>query len=209
MGERMLRRLRYELFDRVLRFPHLPFPQGEAGRNRHHDQGRGGAARRLHRRRLRAAGLPRRPGADRARLHPDPEHLARPRHRRRPGAAGWPSSRRCGKPVLQLGKERQITARQLAGRIAECVDGAADDPRPRHLELRARRHRRAAGRASSTSASSSISCKFAVKFLNNLLAQMTPFLFYLVGGYLGDHRAISTSAASSRSSPPTRICPAR
>ena len=31
---------------------------------------------------------------------------------------------------------------------------------------------------------SSTSCKFAVKFLNNLLAQVTPFLFYLVGGYL-------------------------
>ena len=50
LGERMLRRLRFELFDKVLRFPLSPFPQGEAGRNRHHDQGRGGAAGRLHRR---------------------------------------------------------------------------------------------------------------------------------------------------------------
>ena len=53
-----------------------PFPQGQAGRARHHDQGRGGAARRLHRRRLRAAGLPRRPGADGARLHPGAEPVA-------------------------------------------------------------------------------------------------------------------------------------
>src|SRR5262252_6863649 len=30
------------------------------------------------------------------------------------------------KPVLTLGRRRQITARQLAGRIAECVDGGAE-----------------------------------------------------------------------------------
>ena len=39
--------------DRVLRFPLPQFSPREAGRNRHHDQGRGGAPRRLHRRCLR------------------------------------------------------------------------------------------------------------------------------------------------------------
>ena len=36
-----------------------------------------------------------------------------------------------------------------------------------------------------------------VKFLNNFLSQVTPFLFYLVGGYL----AISGSWTSARWSP--------
>ncbi len=87
------------------------------------------------------------------------------------------------RPVLRLGKERQLTARQLAGRIAECVDGAptvhvhdtsnyerADiaDRLGRIFDIRFRLYQ----------------LKFAVKFLNNLLAQLTPFLFYLIGGYL-------------------------
>ena len=37
---------------------------------------------------------------------------------------------------------------------------------------------------SSRSASISINKKFVVKFWNNFLAQVTPFVFYLVGGYL-------------------------
>ncbi|HUL09291.1 MAG TPA: ABC transporter transmembrane domain-containing protein [Candidatus Acidoferrum sp.] len=87
------------------------------------------------------------------------------------------------KPVLRLGRERQLTARQLAGRIAECVDGVsvihvhdtsnferADivDRLGLIFDIRFRLYQ----------------LKFAVKFLNNLLAQLTPFLFYLVGGYL-------------------------
>ena len=51
---------------------------------------------------------------------------------------------RLRKPVLVLGRQRQLTARLLAGRIAETVDGYQRDPRPRHLQLRARRHLRAA-----------------------------------------------------------------
>ena len=33
---------------------------------------------------------------------------------------------RLRKQVLMLGKARQLTARQLAGRIAECVDGSVE-----------------------------------------------------------------------------------
>ena len=51
---------------------------------------------------------------------------------------------RLRKPVLVLGRQRQISARQLAGRIAETADGVQRDPRPRRGQLRARRHRRAA-----------------------------------------------------------------
>ena len=55
LGERMLRRLRYQLVDRVLRFPVLAIPSRAQFRNRHDDQGRGRSARRLHRRGLRDA----------------------------------------------------------------------------------------------------------------------------------------------------------
>ena len=87
------------------------------------------------------------------------------------------------KPVLRLGRERQLTARQLAGRIAESVDGATvihvhDTSNFERADVVGRlglifgiRFRL-------------YQLKFAVKFLNNLLAQVTPFLFYLVGGYL-------------------------
>ena len=85
--------------------------------------------------------------------------------------------------VLILGKQRQITARQLAGRVAELVDGAGEvhahdtsnyeradisDRLGLIYRIRFEIYQR----------------KFAVKFLNNFLAQLTPFLFYLIGGYL-------------------------
>jgi putative ABC transport system ATP-binding protein len=85
--------------------------------------------------------------------------------------------------VLILGRQRQITARQLAGRVAELVDGAVEvhahdtsnferadiaDRLGLIYRIRFEIYQR----------------KFAVKFLNNFLAQLTPFLFYLIGGYL-------------------------
>jgi putative ABC transport system ATP-binding protein len=84
---------------------------------------------------------------------------------------------------IRLGKERQLASRQLAGRIGEIVESSpairahGTDPYERseigsrlaglffiRLDLYNR--------------------KFAVKFLNNLLAQLTPFFFYTVGGWL-------------------------
>jgi putative ABC transport system ATP-binding protein len=87
------------------------------------------------------------------------------------------------RPVLRLGRERQLTARQLAGRIAECVDGAAaihvhDTSNFERADIVAR-----LGRIF-TIRFKLYQLKFSVKFLNNLLAQLTPFFFYLVGGYL-------------------------
>lgn len=85
--------------------------------------------------------------------------------------------------ILELGRQRQLTARQLAGRIAENVDGAveihANDTSNyeradivNRLEtiflIRFELYQR----------------KFFVKYLNNMLSQTTPFLFYLIGGYL-------------------------
>jgi putative ABC transport system ATP-binding protein len=83
---------------------------------------------------------------------------------------------------LRLGRQRQLESRRLAGRISELVDaapvlhvhgiggyGRADigDRLGRLFSIRALLYRR----------------KFAVKYLNNLLAQITPFVFYTIGGY--------------------------
>lgn len=84
---------------------------------------------------------------------------------------------------LRLGKMRQLASRKLAGRVGEVVEGitaiqvhdtrrfeSADMGRRlgELFDIRFKLYKR----------------KFAVKFLNNLLAQFTPFLFFAVGGYL-------------------------
>jgi len=89
---------------------------------------------------------------------------------------------RLRRELLRLGKQRQIASRRLAGRVAEVVDGieavhvhnAAAWERAEIggrlyelFDIRFRIYRR----------------KFMVKFLNNLLAQLTPFFFYSIGGY--------------------------
>ena len=85
--------------------------------------------------------------------------------------------------LRQLALQRQLTARELSGRVSETVDGAVD------IRLN----------DSSNFERSDIStrlakiffirfnfykAKFLIKFLNNFLAQFTPFVFYLGGGFL-------------------------
>ena len=87
------------------------------------------------------------------------------------------------KRLLVLAKERQLTARQLAGRIAECVDGvveihAHDTSNYERAEISSRLGKMFLIRFEL------FQRKFMIKFVNNFLSQMTPFLFYLVGGYL-------------------------
>jgi putative ABC transport system ATP-binding protein len=89
---------------------------------------------------------------------------------------------RLRKPILQLGKMRQLQARELAGRVGEIVDGGqdirvhgtsnwerADIVRRlgRIFDIRFELYQR----------------KYFVKSLNNFIAQLTPFIFYAVGGY--------------------------
>jgi putative ABC transport system ATP-binding protein len=84
--------------------------------------------------------------------------------------------------LIALGRERQLTARHLAGRVTEMVDGInairvngtsnyerADISHRLGFifDIRYQIYKR----------------KFLVKFLNNFLAQLTPFLFYMIGGY--------------------------
>jgi len=90
---------------------------------------------------------------------------------------------RMRRKLLVLAKQRQLGARQLAGRIAECVDGVAEihahdtsnyeraefsDRLGRLFRIRFEFYQR----------------KFFIKFLNNFLSQVTPFIFYSIGGYL-------------------------
>ena len=85
--------------------------------------------------------------------------------------------------LLVLSRERQIATRQLAGRVAECVDGvveihAHDTSNYERAEFSARLGRLFLIRFEYYQR------KFLIKFINNLLSQVTPYLFYLVGGYL-------------------------
>ena len=182
MGERMLRRLRYELFDRCMRFPQIAFrkvkPAEVATMIKDEVEPLGGFI---------------------GDAFVQPAFLG--------GQAltalafilvqsVWLGSvaiaillvqaiviPKLRKKILILGKERQLTARALAGRVAETIDGSPDihihdtsnweradivERLGKIFVIRFQLYQR----------------KFAVKFLNNLLAQVTPFLFYLVGGYL-------------------------
>ena len=85
--------------------------------------------------------------------------------------------------LLSLARQRQLTARQLAGRIAEVADGAAeihahDTSNYERAEISARLGRIFRIRFEFYQR------KFLIKFLNNFLSQVAPFVFYLVGGYL-------------------------
>src|SRR5262245_12510736 len=85
--------------------------------------------------------------------------------------------------LIRLGKERQLTARQLAGRVGEIVDGvssvhAHDTSNYERADIADRLGKIFKIRYAL------YQWKFFVKFLNNFLAQLTPFLFYAIGGYL-------------------------
>ena len=85
--------------------------------------------------------------------------------------------------LLVLGKEQQLTARDLAGRVAEVVDGIAevrtnDATNYERADISHRLGRIYFIRYELYQR------KFFVKFLNNFLAQLTPFLFFLIGGAL-------------------------
>jgi putative ABC transport system ATP-binding protein len=89
---------------------------------------------------------------------------------------------RLRRELLRLGKQRQLASRELAGRIGEVLDGievvhvhnAHSWERAeignrlfRLFDIRVKIYNR----------------KFVVKFINNFLSQLTPFFFYAVGGY--------------------------
>lgn len=86
-------------------------------------------------------------------------------------------------PILELGRQRQLTARLLAGRIGEVIEGAGeihanDTSNYERAELTSRLGRIFDIRFEI------FQRKFFVKFLNNFLSQLTPFIFYAGGGLL-------------------------
>ncbi|MGE6740464.1 ABC transporter transmembrane domain-containing protein [Allorhizobium pseudoryzae] len=90
---------------------------------------------------------------------------------------------RMRKRLLILGRERQLTARELSGRVSEIVDGihtirGHDTSNLERADIADRLGRIFAIRYDL------YQWKFLVKFINNFLAQVTPFLFYAIGGYL-------------------------
>jgi putative ABC transport system ATP-binding protein len=87
------------------------------------------------------------------------------------------------KRILVLGKERQLTARQLAGRVGELVDGAVEIHAHDTSNLERAEIAERLGRIFRIRFEI-FQRKFFVKFLNNFLAQLTPFVFYLLGGML-------------------------
>jgi putative ABC transport system ATP-binding protein len=85
--------------------------------------------------------------------------------------------------LITLGRERQLTARQLAGRVGEIVENIPT------IRVNGLTHYERADISSRLGRIYWIrfdiyQWKFLVKFLNNFLAQTTPFLFYVVGGTL-------------------------
>jgi putative ABC transport system ATP-binding protein len=84
--------------------------------------------------------------------------------------------------LLELGRQRQLTARELSGRVGEIVDGigAVHSNDTSNLERADIAWR--LGRIFSIRYDL-YQWKFLVKFTNNLFTQVTPFIFYAFGGY--------------------------
>ncbi|MDS9470085.1 ABC transporter transmembrane domain-containing protein [Paracoccus sp. MBLB3053] len=182
LGERLLRRTRYELVDRILRFPPQRFRQAKSGEMaslvKDEIEPLGGFAADAFTQPAMLGGQ-----ALTAMAFIFVQHfwlgvLAAamagvqvaiiPRMRRR---------------LIVLGRERQLTARELAGRVAEIVDGiqtihSNDATNWERADIVSRLGRIFRIRYDI------YQWKFLVKFLNNFIAQLTPFLFYSIGGYL-------------------------
>ena len=86
------------------------------------------------------------------------------------------------KPILALGRQRQLTARELSGRVGEIVEAAADIQANDTSNWERADITRRLGRIYDIRFEI-YQRKFFVKFLNNFLAQVTPFFFYAVGGW--------------------------
>jgi putative ABC transport system ATP-binding protein len=89
---------------------------------------------------------------------------------------------RMRKRLIILGRERQLTARELAGRVGEVFDGinvvrTNDTSNYERADISHRLGRIFKIRYDL------YQWKFLVKFINNFLAQVTPFVFYSVGGF--------------------------
>ena len=192
LGERMLRRLRYDLYSRILRFPLLHFRRVGPGEIipmiTAETEPLGGFVGDAVAQPVFQAGqlltilafiVVQDPilGIAAVSLYPFQGWLV-PRLQRR---------------VNALGKERIRVMRRVSDRISKSITGITElrahdatnhqralftDLMARIYEIRFEVYRR----------------KFFIKFLNNFLAQLTPFFFYSIGGYLVIHGQLSFGA---------------
>ncbi|HMB74697.1 MAG TPA: ABC transporter ATP-binding protein, partial [Gammaproteobacteria bacterium] len=89
---------------------------------------------------------------------------------------------RLQKRVNQLSKERVATARNLSGRIGETVSGIGDVHANDTTHYERAHISQRLGKIY-VIRFDIFKRKFFIKFLNNFIAQLTPFFFYSVGGY--------------------------
>lgn len=90
---------------------------------------------------------------------------------------------RLRRPILRLGRRRQLAARAMAGRVGEIVDGIVEI----HVNDTSNFERFELNRRLSEIFRIRFEIykrKYAIKFLNNFLFQLTPFVFYALGGWL-------------------------
>lgn len=85
--------------------------------------------------------------------------------------------------LIELGRQRQVTARHFAGKVSDIVEGigtihAFDTSNYERADIAHRLGHIFKIRYDL------YQWKFLVKFVNNFLSQLTPFLFYSIGGYL-------------------------
>jgi len=181
MGERMLRRLRYELYDRILRFPAAHFrkvKQAElATMIKDEVEPLGGFIGDAYVQPMFLGGQ-----AMTAVIFIMMQNFLLSLIVIAILAAQMVIIPRLRKPVLMLGRQRQLSARLLAGRIAETADGVNEI----HIHGAANHER-----ADISERLGHIfrirfdlyNKKFIAKFWNNILSQATPFAIYLLGGY--------------------------
>jgi len=182
LGERMLRRLRYALFDRILRFPLARFRRVKSAELatmiKDEVEPLGGFVGESMITPLFLAGE-----AATALFFIMYQHVYLGLIALGVVAAQAVIIPKLRRRLLALAKERQLSARQLAGRIAEVADGvvevhAHDTSNYERAEISSRLGRIFRIRFDF------FQRKFLIKFLNNFLSQVAPFLFYLVGGIL-------------------------
>lgn len=181
MGERMLRRLRYELYDRILRFPPAHFrkvKQAElATMIKDEVEPLGGFIGDAYVQPMFLGGQ-----AATAIIFIMMQNFLLSLIVIALLGAQMVIIPRLRKPVLVLGRQRQLSARLLAGRIAETADGVNEI----HIHGAANYER-----ADISERLGHIfkirfdlyNKKFVAKFWNNILSQSTPFAIYLLGGY--------------------------
>ncbi|MEZ5844855.1 MAG: ABC transporter transmembrane domain-containing protein [Hyphomicrobiaceae bacterium] len=85
--------------------------------------------------------------------------------------------------LIVLGRERQATARALAGRVGEVVEGIAE-VHTNNAKMLEQRDIQSRLERIFTIRYEIYQRKFAIKFINNLLAEVPTLIFFLLGGLL-------------------------